>query len=218
LSKGGFRSLAGRHPGGRPRGSRDKAKRMPKRTAPSPAQLAEARDRARDFLTQHEAALIDELMNCDDLRLKLELWKLLKSYGDGPPLQRIEVSTRKSPEQILEELAMRRMAIDSEVLAEPAQLAEAPSPSRAPVPAQIAPSEPPEPPAPTAESSSQRSPVVAPPGEPPRPSAFDEWRASDEGRRASPQLIEANRAILERPTLAERIANSPFPTLTEDDW
>jgi hypothetical protein len=194
---------------------------MPRRGTPSPAQLAEARDRAREFLTHHESALIDELMNSDDLRLKLELWKLLKSYGDGPPMQRLEISTRKSPEQILEELAMRRQSIDSSVV-EPAQLTEAPPPlpSRAPVHGQTAPTAPPEPPAPTAESSSQRSPVVAPPEAVPAPppTEFEAWLASDEGRRASPRLREINRRILSAPSLVDRIAAEPIRLPDEDDW
>lgn len=184
MTKGGFRSLAGRHPGGRPRGSRDKAKRMPKRTAPSPGQLVEARDRARAWLTANEDAVVDGLMNSGDTRVMLELLKLFKAYGDGPPQQRIEITTRRSPEAILEELAMRRMAIDSEALAEPAQLTEAPLPARAPVPAQVAP------PVPSAAPVAQETPS----------------RLDVDGLAPLPG------------SLAERIAQSPFPNLTEDDW
>lgn len=198
MSKGGFRPLAGRKKkGGRPPGSKDSVKRLPRRGTTTSEQALDARQRARVWLTENESPVLAALMDSGDNRVVLEVYKLMKKYGDGEPAQRLEISSRKSPEQILEEIALRRGSIDVE-----ARAVEVLSPARAPVIAQIA--------APEAVPALQEPAVGATvaeavPASP--PTDFEVWLASPEGRCASPQLIEANRRIL---------SVRPFEGPTED--
>lgn len=114
MSRGGIRSGAGRPPGAKSgTGKARRRRNLTATTGPSPAELKHARDRARDWLLHNETALIDRFMAGDDDRLKLEVWKTLKAYGDGRPTEHLEITARKSPEQLLEEIARKRFAITS---------------------------------------------------------------------------------------------------------
>lgn len=139
MAKGGYRSGSGR-PRGATTGSGKRPRRLTLATGPSPAELKEARDRARVWLQQNEHTLIDEFMASNDPRLKLEVWKVLKTYGDGPPKHQLEVTHRKSPEQVLDEIALRALTV--EVIPEQRQITEgAPVEGASPARARVDPSD-----------------------------------------------------------------------------
>ena len=60
---------------------------------------------------------MDSILESGDPKLLLEVWKTMKAYGEGPPKQRIELSTGPSPSEILMEIAeRRRLAIPAEIV------------------------------------------------------------------------------------------------------
>jgi len=61
------------------------------------------------WLDANEDTLLADLMEAEDPRIKLEVWKELRRYGYGAPPTRLEINVAgPSPEQILQEIADRR--------------------------------------------------------------------------------------------------------------
>jgi len=106
FGRGGLRQNAGR-----PKGSKSKTTLGLKRPPLSPIKLtevdvADAKARAKAILEQVELPLLKAVMESDDLRLRVEVWKILKLYGDGsPPKDPVKVDLSVSNfERVVREL------------------------------------------------------------------------------------------------------------------
>ena len=106
MPRGGYRVGAGRKkkvPGAPP----PLPMRRPAAT-PDRQTAADARESALAFLRDREQGLIDEVWEKGTIRDRLEMWRVIKTYGQGVPRQGIDVRAEPSFEQVMAAVARER--------------------------------------------------------------------------------------------------------------
>lgn len=69
---------------------------------------ANAQERAGRWLLQYEDVILDDLIASGEPKILLEVWKVMKRYGDGEPVSRVQIESGPSPAAILMEILRER--------------------------------------------------------------------------------------------------------------